>query len=247
MALLYSCLSLGPISPAHATRQGSTQGGSGGGGRRDCYPPLTLLTLFSASCVPPVLPPLQDLTRLRTQADTEAAKATMEEQEAAETANLSPTLISLLRAPALVPLPLSLQDLSRLRTQADMEAAKAAMEELEAAEITDLTRLRTQADTEAAKAAMEEQEAAETAARAQEAVLFSVHVVKPEPGTKADDTASPITSGYNTKRNEFDPEYDNEAEAPLAELEFKDSDSSVDRQLKIKMLHIYYSRCVGFG
>ncbi|CAI7850119.1 unnamed protein product, partial [Closterium sp. NIES-54] len=64
----------------------------------------------------------------------------------------------------------------------------------------------------------------------------------PEPGTKADDTAAPITSGYNTKRNEFDPEYDNEAEAPLAELEFKDSDSSVDRQLKIKMLHIYYSR-----
>ncbi|CAI7908586.1 unnamed protein product [Closterium sp. NIES-53] len=68
---------------------------------------------------------------------------------------------------------------------------------------------------------------------------------RPEPGTKTDDAATPITSGYNTKRNEFDPEYDNEAEAPLAELEFKDSDSSVDRQLKIKMLHIYYSRtCV---
>ncbi|CAI6008708.1 unnamed protein product [Closterium sp. NIES-65] len=118
--------------------QGSTQGGSGGGGRRDCYPPLTLLTLFSASCVPPVSPPLQNLTRLRTQADTEAAKVTMEEQEAAETANLSPTLISLLRAPAPVPLPLSLslQDRSRLRTQADTEAAKAAMEEQEAAEIT---------------------------------------------------------------------------------------------------------------
>ncbi|CAI5940815.1 unnamed protein product [Closterium sp. NIES-65] len=108
--------------------------------------------------------------------------------------------------------------------------------------LPDLSRLRTQADTEAAKAAMKEQEAAETAARAQEAVLFSVPVVKPEPGTKADDAAAPITSGYNTKRNEFDPEYDNEAEAPLAELEFKDSDSSVDRQLKIKMLHIYYSR-----
>ncbi|CAI7837066.1 unnamed protein product [Closterium sp. NIES-53] len=116
--------------------QGSTQGGSGGGSRRDCYPPLTLLTLFSASCVPPVLPPLQDLTRLRTQADTEAAKMAMEEQEAAETANLSPNLISLLRAPAPMPQPLSLQDLSRLRTQADMEAAKAAMEEQEAAEIT---------------------------------------------------------------------------------------------------------------
>ncbi|CAI7833387.1 unnamed protein product [Closterium sp. NIES-53] len=108
--------------------------------------------------------------------------------------------------------------------------------------LPDLTRLRTQADTEAAKMAMEEQEAAETAARAQEAVLFNVPVVKPEPGTKTDDAATPITSGYNTKRNEFDPEYDNEAEAPLAELEFKDSDSSVDRQLKIKMLHIYYSR-----
>ncbi|CAI6008712.1 unnamed protein product [Closterium sp. NIES-65] len=108
--------------------------------------------------------------------------------------------------------------------------------------LPDLTRLRTQADTEAAKAAMEEQEAAETAARAQEAVLFNVPAVKPESGSKADEAAAPITSGYNTKRNEFDPEYDNEAEAPLAELEFKESDSSVDRQLKIKMLHIYYSR-----
>ncbi|CAI5485405.1 unnamed protein product [Closterium sp. Naga37s-1] len=108
--------------------------------------------------------------------------------------------------------------------------------------LPDLSRLRTQADTEAAKAAMEEQEAVETAARAQEAVLFNVPVVKPESGSKADEAAAPITSGYNTKRNEFDPEYDNEAEAPLAELEFKESDSSVDRQLKIKMLHIYYSR-----
>ncbi|GJP84318.1 hypothetical protein CLOP_g14378 [Closterium sp. NIES-67] len=109
--------------------------------------------------------------------------------------------------------------------------------------LPDLACLRTQVDTEAAKAAMEEGEAAETAARAQEAAQISIPMVKPEPGSKADDTsAAPITSGYNAKRNEFDPEYDNEAEAPLAELEFKDSDSSVDRQLKIKMLHIYYSR-----
>ncbi|CAI7903228.1 unnamed protein product, partial [Closterium sp. NIES-54] len=72
-------------------------------------------------------------------------------------------------------------------------------------------------------------------------LLAAIPHHRPEPGTKADDTAAPITSGYNTKRNEFDPEYNNEAEAPLAELEFKDSDSSVDRQLKIKMLHIYYS------
>ncbi|CAI5981506.1 unnamed protein product [Closterium sp. NIES-64] len=83
-----------------------------------------------------------DLSCLRTQADTEAATAAMEEQEAAETANLSPTLISLLRAPTLVPLPFSLQDLSRLRTQADTEAAKAAMQEQEAAETVGLASTR---------------------------------------------------------------------------------------------------------
>ncbi|CAI7802628.1 unnamed protein product [Closterium sp. NIES-54] len=147
---LSSCLLSFP--PLHTSGAGDVRNGQPGG---DCgargikeqvtvprplplrLPAVTHRSItYDASCVPPVLPPLQDLTRLRTQADTEAAKATMEEQEAAETANLSPTLISLLRAPALVPLPLSLQDLSRLRTQADMEAAKAAMEELEAAEIT---------------------------------------------------------------------------------------------------------------
>ncbi|XP_077216285.1 ADA2 2B isoform X2 [Tasmannia lanceolata] len=49
-------------------------------------------------------------------------------------------------------------------------------------------------------------------------------------------------SGYNPKRQEFDPEYDNDAEQSLAEMEFKDSDSETDRQLKLRMLHIYLSR-----
>lgn len=41
---------------------------------------------------------------------------------------------------------------------------------------------------------------------------------------------------------EFDPEYDNEAEAPIAELEFTEGEAQADRQLKLKMLHIYYDR-----
>ncbi|KAH9318338.1 hypothetical protein KI387_020107, partial [Taxus chinensis] len=49
-------------------------------------------------------------------------------------------------------------------------------------------------------------------------------------------------SGYNPKRQEFEPEYDNDAELPLAEMEFKDNDSETDRELKLRMLHIYNSR-----
>lgn len=49
-------------------------------------------------------------------------------------------------------------------------------------------------------------------------------------------------TGYNPKRNEFDPEYDNDAEIPLAEMEFKDTDTVADRELKIRMLEIYLSR-----
>ncbi|GLJ49285.1 hypothetical protein SUGI_1041620 [Cryptomeria japonica] len=49
-------------------------------------------------------------------------------------------------------------------------------------------------------------------------------------------------SGYNPKRQEFEPEYDNDAELPLAEMEFKENDSETDRELKLRMLHIYYSR-----
>lgn len=53
-------------------------------------------------------------------------------------------------------------------------------------------------------------------------------------------------SGYNAKRQEFDPEYDNNAEQALAEMEFKDSDTDVERELKIRVLNIYLKRQVFF-
>ncbi|KAJ0963543.1 hypothetical protein J5N97_028665 [Dioscorea zingiberensis] len=49
-------------------------------------------------------------------------------------------------------------------------------------------------------------------------------------------------SGYNPKRQEFDPEYDNDAEQSLAEMEFKENDSEADRELKLRVLRIYLSR-----
>ncbi|KAE7995238.1 hypothetical protein FH972_000058 [Carpinus fangiana] len=49
-------------------------------------------------------------------------------------------------------------------------------------------------------------------------------------------------SGYNHKRQEFDPEYDNDAEQLLAEMEFKDTDSEEERELKLRVLRIYSKR-----
>lgn len=49
-------------------------------------------------------------------------------------------------------------------------------------------------------------------------------------------------SGYNPKRQEFDPEYDNDAEQLLAEMEFKDTDSEEERELKLRILRIYSKR-----
>lgn len=49
-------------------------------------------------------------------------------------------------------------------------------------------------------------------------------------------------SGYNAKRNEFDPEYDNDAEQLLAEMEFKDADTEEERELKLRVLRIYSKR-----
>ncbi|XP_021902079.1 transcriptional adapter ADA2b isoform X2 [Carica papaya] len=49
-------------------------------------------------------------------------------------------------------------------------------------------------------------------------------------------------SGYNPKRQEFDPEYDNDAEQLLAEMEFKDTDTNEERELKLRVLHIYSRR-----
>jgi transcriptional adapter 2-alpha len=49
-------------------------------------------------------------------------------------------------------------------------------------------------------------------------------------------------SGYNAKRQEFDPEYDNDAEQLLAEMEFKDTDTEEEREIKLRVLRIYYKR-----
>ena len=43
-------------------------------------------------------------------------------------------------------------------------------------------------------------------------------------------------TGFNVKRDEFDPEYDIDAELPLAEMEFRDTDTELDRKLKLRML-----------
>ncbi|WCJ28166.1 Transcriptional adapter ADA2 [Euphorbia peplus] len=50
------------------------------------------------------------------------------------------------------------------------------------------------------------------------------------------------SSGYNSKRQEFDPEYDNDAEQLLAEMEFKDADTEDERELKLRVLRIYGKR-----
>lgn len=49
-------------------------------------------------------------------------------------------------------------------------------------------------------------------------------------------------SGYNFKRKEFDIEYDNDAEHLLADMEFKDTDSEADHELKLRILRIYSKR-----
>jgi len=46
-------------------------------------------------------------------------------------------------------------------------------------------------------------------------------------------------AGYMPKRGDFDIEYDNDAEQLLADLEFDESDSPEDEELKLKMLDIY--------
>lgn len=51
-------------------------------------------------------------------------------------------------------------------------------------------------------------------------------------------------SGYNPKRHEFDLEYDNDAEQSLAEMEFKDTDTEDERELKLRVLRIYSKRYV---
>jgi transcriptional adapter 2-alpha len=52
----------------------------------------------------------------------------------------------------------------------------------------------------------------------------------------------PEGSGYHFRRREFDPEWDNDAEATIADMEFNDFDTEEDRRLKLRTLEIYNRR-----
>ena len=62
------------------------------------------------------------------------------------------------------------------------------------------------------------------------------------PGDERHSGNVPELTGYNVKRDEFDPEYDIDAELPLAEMEFRDTDTDLDKQLKLRMLEVYNKR-----
>lgn len=49
-------------------------------------------------------------------------------------------------------------------------------------------------------------------------------------------------SGYNFKRQEFENEYDNDAEQLLSDMEFKKTDTDAEHELKLRVLRIYNKR-----
>jgi len=49
-------------------------------------------------------------------------------------------------------------------------------------------------------------------------------------------------SGYNPKRQEFNPEYDDDAEKLLADMEFNDNDTEEEIELKLRIIRIYNKR-----
>lgn len=54
--------------------------------------------------------------------------------------------------------------------------------------------------------------------------------------------------GWHAKRFEFEPEWDNDAEASIAEIEFKETDTPEEEAAKLRLLEIYNKRLdeVGF-
>ena len=49
-------------------------------------------------------------------------------------------------------------------------------------------------------------------------------------------------TGFNAKRQEFETEYDNDAELPLADLDFRRDDTPEERALKLRMVEVYNAR-----
>ncbi|KEH22976.1 putative transcription factor MYB/SANT family [Medicago truncatula] len=64
-----------------------------------------------------------------------------------------------------------------------------------------------------------------------------------KPKSSRNDSPSLVeASGYNPKRQEFDIEYDNDAEKLLADMEFNDSDTADEIEIKLRMIRIYNRR-----
>ena len=69
----------------------------------------------------------------------------------------------------------------------------------------------------------------------------SIGEKKPRVSTDEEPSMTEL-SGYNFKRQEFEIEYDNDAEQLLADMEFKDTDTKAEHELKLRVLHIYSKR-----
>jgi hypothetical protein len=67
---------------------------------------------------------------------------------------------------------------------------------------------------------------------------------KPPTTGRARDTIKHEATGYLKLRDEFDPEYDAEAELPIADLEFSAEDSPEVRKAKLHMLEVYAERLI---
>ncbi|XP_015938035.1 transcriptional adapter ADA2b [Arachis duranensis] len=69
----------------------------------------------------------------------------------------------------------------------------------------------------------------------------SIGEKKPKLSGKVEPSVTEL-SGYSFKREEFEIEYDNDAEQVLADMEFKDIDTESEREMKLHVLHIYSRR-----
>ncbi|KAL5540241.1 hypothetical protein UlMin_044481 [Ulmus minor] len=72
---------------------------------------------------------------------------------------------------------------------------------------------------------------------------FDRSIGEKKPRTSGDEEPTMAElSGYNYKRQEFEVEYDNDAEQLLADMDFKDTDTDAERELKLRVLRIYSKR-----
>ena len=67
-------------------------------------------------------------------------------------------------------------------------------------------------------------------------------MASPGDGTPIVALAESQHSGYHTKRNEFEIEYDHEAENLISELDFGDEDTEEEQAQKLKLIEIYNKR-----